>query len=438
MLTMSKKYGHLLRVLGIAFGWAVTVGNTIGAGILRAPGEVAQKVPVIGAFYAVWAAGGLFVLLGALSLAELGAMIPESGGQVVFVRRAFGPVPGFAVAWSDWLSTCASAAAITIVLVDAVVALLPHLYASHLFISVALVLAFAWIQWSGIKSGSNVQLITSALKAVAFIALILACFIAPHAERAVATTSITVAPLAFAGLVVAMQLMIYTYDGWAGVLYFSGEIENPGRDIPRSMISGVLSVTVIYLLVNAAFLHVLPLHKMAGDVNVADTAAQLVFGRTGITLVRVLIAVSLLSAINSCILMGSRIAYAMGAKAVNVGGTPTLGLGITTVVTIGFLLSGTFNTVIAMAAFFFVANYAMSFASVFRLRAKEPATPRPYRAWGYPYTTAFMLLASVAFLVSVVIADPRHTLFGILLIAVSYPVYRILQLTSPDPGMELT
>lgn len=422
---MTKRTGHLLRILGTAFGVAVTVGNTIGAGILRAPGDVAAKIPSYPVFFGIWIAGGAFALFGALSLAELGTMIPESGGQTVFVRRAFGPYPGFAVAWSDWLSTCATVAVVTIVLVDAVVALAPGMAGLHSAIAIAIILAFTAAQWRGVKAGSNVQLLTSALKALAFAALIVACFLTvrPHAPAATGST----AAVGLVAIIVSMQVMIYTYDGWAGVLYFSGEMENPARDIPRSMLTGVAAVTAIYLLVNAAFVRLIPLSAMAGDPMVADTASKIVFGTAGTTIIRALIAVSLLSAINASVLMASRISYAMGARTVNIGGTPTLALAATTALSVVFLASGTFNQVAGMASIFFVANYAASFASVFKLRRSEPNTPRPYRAWGYPFTTAGMLLASLSFLVAVIFADRRGSTYAILLIAASYPVHRLIR-----------
>lgn len=422
---MTNRTGHLLRILGAAFGVAITVGNTIGAGILRAPGEVAAKIPSYPMFFAVWIAGGLFALFGALSLAELGTMIPESGGQTVFVRRAFGKYPGFAVAWSDWLSTCATVAVITIVLVDAVVALAPPLGPLHGPLATAVILAFMAAQWRGVKGGSNVQLATSALKALAFAALIVACFLAPR-QSAVIVTNGPAAKVGLAGIIVSMQVMIFTYDGWAGVLYFSGEMENPGRDIPRSMLTGVGVVTVIYLLVNAAFLRLVPLSVMAGDPMVADTAARIAFGAMGMVIIRALIAISLLSAINGSVLMGSRTLYAMGATSVNPGGTPTIGLAATTALSIAFLASGTFNQVAGMASVFFVATYAASFASVFKLRRAEPEAPRPYRAWGYPYTTGFMLAASLVFLVAVVFADRRGSTYALFLIAASLPVYLLI------------
>lgn len=405
-----KIHGQLLRVLGVAFGWAVTVGNTIGAGILRAPGEVAAAAPNHAVFFLIWVAGGLYALLGALSLAELGAMVPQSGGQTVFVRRAFGSYAGFTVAWSDWLSTCASAAAIAIVFSEAV---------GVVRIAPLILLTFAALQWRGIRAGGTAQLVTSALKAIAFLALIAACFrVAPGAAGPQPGSVVDAA-----AIVVALQLMVYTYDGWAGVLYFSGEVKNP-TDIPRAMRAGVLSVLLIYLAINAAFLYVVPLQVMAGDEMVADTVSRIVFGAAGTAVIRALIAVSLLSAINACLLMASRIAYAVGVDKVNAGGTPTSALAASTGAAVAFAATGTFDQVIAMAAFFFVANYAASFAAVFWLRRREPDTPRPYRAWGYPVTTALVLVGSIAFLIAVLATDARHSLFAVALLALAPAIHR--------------
>lgn len=432
---MNRRYGRLLRVLGVAFGWAVIVGNSIGAGILRTPGELAQAVPSYPLFLLLWIVGGVYALLGALSLAELGAMIPESGGQTVFVRRAFGAYPGFAVAWSDWLSTCASVAAVTIVLADAALALAPRLSGFRTVLSVVVILGLSAGQWRGIKAGSGIQLATSGLKAMAFAALIIVCFLAvpPARETGAVAQSL---PLTAAGIVLGLQALIFTYDGWSGMLYFSGEVNQPGRDIPRSMVIGVLSVTVIYLLLNAAFVHLIPLSAMAGDPLVADSAAQIVFGRGGTAVIRVLITISLLSTMNASLMMGSRVLYATGVRAVNTGGTPTVALAITTGISLAFLASGTFNKVIAMAAFFFVANFTASFLAVFWLRRKEPATSRPYRAWGYPVTTGIVLTGSVAFLIAAVVADPRNSVYAIILLAASYPIHHFLRRLMPELSME--
>ena len=417
----------LLRVLGIVFGWAVTVGSMIGAGILRAPGDVAQATTSATVFFALWLAGALYALLGALSLAELGAMIPESGGQTVFVRRAFGDYPGFVVGWSDWISTCAAVAAIAIVLAESLAAVLPALTPVKALLASLVVLSLMAIHWRGVRTSGHVQTITSALKAVAFGVLVIACFSVTGAE---ATTRVAPA----LGLIVALQGVIYTYDGWTAALYFSGEVKDPGREIPRSMLLGLLSVTLIYLLVNAAFVAVLGLNGMANSTLVADDVAQKVFGAGGTSMIRTLIAISLLSAVSANLLVGTRVIYSLGrmqglgfTQIVNAGGTPSSSLALSTAITVAFAMTGAFERVIAVAAFFFVANYTASFAAVFWLRRKEPDTPRPYKAFAYPFSTGTALVGSLAFLVSAVIADPRNSTLAISLLLLSYPAHRWLR-----------
>ena len=418
----------LLRVLGIAFGWAVTLGSMIGAGILRAPGEVAQATTSAGVFFTLWIVGALYATLGALSLAELGTMIPESGGQTVFARRAFGAYPGFAVGWSDWISSCASVAAIAIVFAESVAAVIPALTAWKAAVASIVVLVFMGAQWRGVRTSGAVQLGTSAAKALAFALLIAACFVMGNAAP---DTAARIAPTI--GIVVALQSVIYTYDGWSAVLYFSGEVKNPGREIPRSMLVGLGSVAAVYLLVNAAFMTVLGLDGMAGSTLVADDVAQTVFGTGGTAIIRALIAISLLSAVSANLMMGTRVGFALGnahgksfLQNTNPGGTPTAALVVSTAIAVGFAATGAFERVIAVAAFFFVANYTVSFLAVFWLRRREPETPRPYRAWGFPFTTALALMGSLAFLVSAVLADPTNSMIAVALLILSYPIFRLV------------
>src|SRR5919205_4010402 len=171
-----KTQGHLLRVLGVGFGLAVIIGNTIGAGIFGAPGAIAAQLPAPAPFLLVWVAAGLYALLGAISLAELGTMLPRSGGQYVFSRYALGEYAGFIVGWSDWISSCGSTAAVSLLIGTFAVALFPSLdgYAAAIAAGVATV--FAFLQWRGIVWGSNIQNLTSLLKALAFFVLIAAAF----------------------------------------------------------------------------------------------------------------------------------------------------------------------------------------------------------------------------------------------------------------------
>jgi basic amino acid/polyamine antiporter, APA family len=437
----AQKRGRLLRVLGVGFGLAVIIGNTIGAGIFRAPGSIALQLPHPWLFLGVWILGGIYALLGAVSLAELGAMIPKSGGQYVFARYALGEYAGFIVGWSDWISTCGTAAAVSLLIGEFAGGLFPALNSRSAAIAAAVAIFFAVLQWRGVVWGSTVQNITSLLKALAFLALVAAAFVL-GGQGSLTTETPQSAPTGFAlivALVLSLQTVIYTYDGWSGVIYFSEEVKDPGRDIPRSMFGGVLLVIAIYLLVNLALLYVLPISKIAGQDFAAGVAAQVIFGRHGDTVFRTLTILSMLSAINAYHLMSTRVLFAMSrdglftkrASAVNEGGTPTVALITSAAVAVLFILFGqTFDKVITVLAFFFVANYTLSFISVFVLRVREPEKERPYRAWGYPWSTALVLIGSVLFLVGAIASDTRNSIYALILLAVSYPLFRLMKLSA--------
>jgi APA family basic amino acid/polyamine antiporter len=445
METSSKAHhviehrGRLLSVLGVGFGLAVIVGNMIGAGIFRSPGLIAQNLPNTWLFLSVWVAGGLYALLGTISLSELGAMIPKSGGQYVFARYALGEYAGFIVGWSDWISTCGSTAAVSLVVGEFAGALFPSLGGTKgpIVTAVAATILFAVLQWRGIVWGSTVQNVTSLLKAVAFLALIAAAFILGGQGFSTSQPQSTPSGMALiVAVVLSLQAVIYTYDGWSGVIYFSEEVTNPGRDIPRSMFGGALAVIAIYLLVNVALLYTLPIAKMAGQDFAAGAAANVLFGPYGDTIFRSLTIISMLSAINACELMATRVLFAMSrdglfarrAADVNEGGTPAIALLLSTIIAVLFIVFGrTFETVITVCAFFFVANYILSFVSVFVLRRREPDKPRPYRAWGYPWTTLLALIGSTLFLGGAIASDTKNSVYALLLLAVSYPAFLLVK-----------
>lgn len=442
-MSASERRGRLLRVLGVGFGLAVIIGNTIGAGIFQAPGAIAKSLPHPGLFLGVWIAGGLYALLGAISLAELGAMIPKSGGQYVFARYALGEYAGFIVGWSDWISTCGSAAAVALLIGKFAGALFPILNseAKAAAVATAIAIIFAVLQWGGIVWGSTAQNFTSLLKALAFLALIVAAFV--FGGRGALTTFETLSvPAGFgllAALVLSLQRVIYTYDGWSGVVYFSEEVTNPGRDVPRAMFGGVLTIIAIYLLVNIALLYVLPISQIQGQDFAAGVAAQVIFGQHGNTIFLTLTILSMLSAMNAYHLMATRVLFAISrdglfakkAAEVNPGGTPPVALLTSASVAVLFIVIGqSFQKVTNVLAFFFVANYTLSFVSVFVLRVREPEKERPYRAWGYPWTTALVLIGSVLFLAGAIASDTRNSIYALVLLAVSYPLFRLLKIAN--------
>jgi APA family basic amino acid/polyamine antiporter len=426
---------RLLAILGVGFGIAVTIGNVIGAGILRTPGEIAAHLPTVFPYLAVWVIGGLYALLGANAIAELATTVPRSGGQYVFVRHALGDYAGFIVGWSDWLSTCGTTALVAITIGEYALIYLPAMRAYEV-IALLTIGLLTLVQWLGVRWGGAAQNVTSALKAVVLIALIAACFHLggrPPFHNAFVTDGD--APF-FVAFMLSLAAVIYTYDGWTGVIYFSEEVRNPARDIPRAMFAGVGLVIAIYLLINVAFLRVVPLGSIAGQKLAAAVVAQHIFGAYADPILRSLFIISLLSAVNSNVLMAPRVLFAMasdglfwrGAREVNEGGTPDVALMISSIISALFVLTGTFETVIAKLSFFFVANYTLSFVSLFVLRRRENGSPHTgYRAWGHPYTTALALVASVAFLLAAMASDTRNSVYTVILLALSYPIYRVMR-----------
>src|SRR5258708_22335910 len=240
-----------------------------------------------------------------------------------------------------------------------------------------------------------------------------------------------------AALVLGLQATIYTYDGWDGVIYFGDEVRNPGRDIPRAITGSVLSIFGIYLLINLAVTYVLPLNEIAGNTFALGLAAERVLGAHGDFVFRAIMVLALLSSINALHLMGTRVIYAMSRDGlffrrvamVNKGGTPTLALALSAGIGVLFAVFS-FERVIAMLAFFFVANYTISFTSLFVLRRKEPELARPYRAFGYPWTTAAALCGSAAFLVGAIFSDKENSRLTLIALAARYPLSRLLKFAS--------
>jgi basic amino acid/polyamine antiporter, APA family len=444
------------------FGMAAAIGNTIAAGIVRTPGDVAKLLPNSWMFLGVWLVGGLYAFIGASSMAELGAAVPRSGGQYNFSRRALGDYAGFIVGWSDWLSTCGTAAAVAIVIAEYSGALFPvlsgnaaifgHATSIPLIVAVLIILGFFILQWRGIRWGSGAQLSTAALKTGSFVILVVACFLLGGPAHRAAVNSAP-SPLTLpAGwpLIVAIMLglqgVIYTVDGWDGIIYFGEEVRDPGRDIPRAIFGSVFSIMGIYFLLNLVAVYILPMGEIAGNDFVLGTVAARIFGKLGDPIIRSIMVVSMLSCMNANQLFCSRTLYRMScdglffrhASQVNPGGTPVMALFLSTVVGILFLLTGTFERVVAMLSFFFVANYALSYASLFVLRKREPQMERPYRAWGYPWSTGIALAVSILFLNGSILTDQKSAPWALAILVLSYPVFRVMkwvtQRANASPG----
>jgi len=401
----------LRRILGLGFGLAVIVGSTLGIGILRTPGLVAGQISNPTIILLLWLAGGLYTLLGAVCLAELGTMLPQAGGYYVYARRTFGDGVGFAVGWSDWVTYCAVLGYVSIGIGEFTAVLVPALTPFAKVVAVGALVGLVALQIAGIRVSSRFQEATTAVKFLAFLIVVVAALVlAPS----VAKSTAEVAPSAsLVGVVVALQAVVITYGGWQSALYFTEEDRDPDRNLPRSMIAGVASVIGVYLLVNLALLVVLPIPELARSTLPAADAAQVLMGERGRQVITVLSLVSLPPLLNAIMMIGTRILFAMGRDGflwkrtaeVTAAGTPLAATLVTTAVAVVLIATGTFQKLVAIASFFLVFNYSVCCLALVVLRQREPERPRPFRAWGYPWSAAIVLAGAAAFLVATVIGD---------------------------------
>jgi APA family basic amino acid/polyamine antiporter len=421
--------------LGVSFSVAVTLGGMIGLGILRTPGTVASQLPSVWLILGIWIAGGIYALLGVFSAAELGVAIPRAGGWYSYARRAFGERAGFAVGWMDWVAYPATFAITSITTAEYLAALFPVLRTQISVTAIVILVAVAAVNWIGLRWGSGSQQILSFLKAGVFLALIISAFTIPTSPSVSEPAAATAASSSLAAaIVIALQAVIYTYDGWYSAIYFSEESDD-ARKIPRSMVISVIAVMAIYVLINGALLHVLSIDQIASsNLPVADLA-NATFGVFGDRLVTVLAIITLLSLINANILTAPRIIFAMARDGhlsewmarVNKGGTPANALFLTVGLSIPIIVTSTYETILAVTAFLFILLYVAGFLSMLVLRRTEPDLDRPYRAHGYPWTTFVVLIGSLAFLIAAVITDTLNTFYALLLIILGVPFYYLFK-----------
>jgi len=420
----------LIRILGVGFGLAVIVGSTLGIGILRTPGLVAGQLPNRAAILAVWSVGGLYTLVGAACLAELGTMLPEAGGYYVYARRAFGDAVGFAVGWTDWITYGAVLGYVSIAIGEFSALLLPSLAGHDKAVAILTLAALAALQLAGLRVSSRFQEIATVVKCGAFLAVVVGAMVfAPE----IANGNGDASPAAsFSGLIVALQSVVITYGGWQSAMYFSEEDRDPDRNLPRSMIGGVASVLVVYLLVNLALLSVLPIRDLARSTLPAADAAQILLGSRGREIITILSIVSLPPMLNAILMIGTRILFAMGrdgllwrrAAGVTAAGTPAAAMLTTTVVALALIATGTFQRLVAVVSFFLAGNYVVCCLALFALRRREPDLPRPFRAWGYPWSAAVVLAGAAAFLAGAAAGDTINAAGASALLAVGFLIRR--------------
>jgi APA family basic amino acid/polyamine antiporter len=429
---------QLKKSLGLSFNIAVLIGGTIGVGILRTPGTIAEMLNNYWLIIASWLFGGFYVLLGANSYAELATMLPKAGGSYNYIKRAFGEYAGFLSGWFDYITNVIPPAFYCIVISEYLIILFPALSSYSTVIAISLLTAFVLIHLSGVKNGSVIQQITSFLKVICFVALVVACFMYSGVEvPAIQTDSSFFQIGLIFGFFKSLQLIIGTYNGWNSACFFAEENDDPSKNIPKSLYSGVLLVMAIYVLVNAAFFHVLPIETLAKSNLAAADVAKILFGENGAVIVTVISIFSLISILNAFMMIPPRILYGLSRDGffiekgtqINKGGTPIVALLVSSFVSLFLICIGSFEVLFSFAAFISIIVWGLAYFSLLKLRTSEPNLPRPYRSYWYPWSTIIAIIASIALLAGFIYSDPKSFIIIVGITIVSYPLFLVLRKT---------
>lgn len=453
---MENEKPQLLRALGLREGIAIHVGCIIGSGIFLKPAVIAGYLGAMGPIMLAWVVAGMLSLFGALSIAELSAVLPQTGGPYVYLRESFGRVWGFLFSWNDFfINKAGSAAAIAIAFTTYAGHFLPALSPEHAFysgqwsllgeqfkfvvgwnqiVALSVIALVTLINIRGVQFGGWVMNIFTAAKVLALVGLTLAVVFSGKGSTSNFLPwwpeEMSWSYLSAFGL--ALTSALWAYDGWLTVTLNSGEFRNPKRDLPISLIVGTIIVIVVYVAANFAFAYIVPVPQMAGSPRIAADVAAIVLGPIGASLIIIGIMSSTFGATNGQLLSGPRTLYAGGKDGVfpKMFGTvhPKYHSPYVAILTLGIwgmilTFSGTFDQITNYVVFTSWGFYALSALAVIVLRRKMPDAERPYKAWGYPFATLAFVAVTLWFLWNTVVNETRDALVGIALLLISLPLY---------------
>ncbi len=458
-MALSKQRLELVRGLGPWAAMAIVVGTMIGTGIFLKPAEMAREAGSVGIVYAAWVVGGVLSLFGALAFAELGSAIPEAGGEYAYLSRAFGPVWGFLFGWTHSIvARPASAASIAAGVLRFWAFLMPAVGAPiHVFdwdysifghtkhfhfvfswaqpLAIVVLFGITGINYLGVKWGGRVQVFLTFIKVASVVSIIVAAF---------ALSSGNGTPLrpffpavmgmgTMGAFLAAMAAALWAYDGWEDLNLVGSEVENPGKNFHRALVGGVAAVAVIYILFNAASFYVLPLSTVAHSEHVASDVVASFGGQSAAMWVTVAMVIAGLGSLNSSILSGARVDYAMARDGLFfrvVGGihskyrTPGAALIFQAILASIFALTGTFEDLTSLFIFAGWIFYGFATIGLFRLRRTEPDMARPYRCWGYPWVPGAFVLGALALTINLWIGRPVRCTIGLAMMLVGLIFYR--------------
>ncbi|MGA2983571.1 MAG: amino acid permease [Terriglobia bacterium] len=452
----NRPQTELVKGLGVFGATSVVAGTMIGTAIFVVPGIMLQQVGTPSMVLVVWVAAGVLSLFGALAYAELGAAMPQAGGEFVYMHRAYGPLFGFLYGWTQFIiAKTASIAAIATGFVLYLAYFFPRLHETlwgaslrfgghavelHLtglqLGATLMVLLLSGLNVLGVRRSGAVQTLFTASKLLVLAILIVMGLTYGHGSwqgfRPFFAAGGRGGLLTAFG--VATVSALWAYDGWNNLSMVAGEVQNPQRNIPLALIVGALLVLIVYVLVNLAYFYVLPASQVLGTKTVASDAARRFLGNAGGAFIAVGVMISTFATLNGSILAGSRIPYATAREGLFPAAlaavhprfhTPAVSLAGQAIIAGLFALTGQYQSLYTKVIFSEFLFYALCTAGVFVLRRREPDLPRPYRTWGYPLVPAVFVILAVCLLVNTFWQQRADSMWGVVLVGSGIPAYWI-------------
>lgn len=464
---MEQNETHFNRSLSLLDGTLLVIGSMIGSGIFIVSADIVRNVGSAGWLIAVWVITGLMTMTAAISYGELSGMFPKAGGQYVYLKESYNRLIAFLYGWSFFaVIQTGTIAAVGVAFSKFAAYLLPALSEDNKLIhlgesftisaaqlmSIGIIVLLTYSNTRGVKGGKIIQNIFTSTKLISLFGLIIAGWVmfqpevwhtnwtnAFSASKEVSEGSWTAisGTALLGGIAAAMVGSVFSSDAWNNVTFIAGEMKNPQRNIGLSLFFGTLVVTIIYVSANLVYLAVLPLDQIAHAAKdrVAVAASAPIFGAVGTVIIAIMIMVSTFGCNNGLILAGSRVYYTMAqdglffkkAARLNRNGVPGWALWAQCVVAAILCLSGRYGDLLDMISFVVVLFYILTIAGIFILRKKQPATPRPYKAFGYPLLPALYILLGISFCLLLIWFKPQFTWPGLIIVLIGIPIYYLIQ-----------
>ncbi len=429
---------QLPRKLGLLDATLIIVGIVIGSGIFLLPNLIARSLPSGPAIIGVWVVAGVLSYFGALAYAELGAMMPHTGGQYVYLREAYGDMWGFLCGWVFVLAVIPGGIAFLATGFSIYLAhFVPLSPMARNVISLTLVAVLSAINYVGVREGAWVQRIFTTAKMGGLAVLIAGALFAPGVKEPVEPM---VRTLSYSGIGIAMAAVLMAYNGWSYVSFIAGEVTHPHRNLPRSLVLGMAVVMVLYISANVAYMNVMTVPEIAAAERVGASVAERIAGTRGASMLSAIVLMSIVGAINGNIMTGARIPFAQAKDGLFFSRfatihprflTPSFAIAVQALWSGLLIVTGSYETLANYSILSAWVFYTMSVAAVWVFRRKLPDAPRPYRMWGYPYTLWSFLIVSVWFLADALINQPKLSSIALLLGAAGVPFYFIWRKKKP-------